>query len=81
MSKAPHPAAAKLFANWLLCPDGNKAWNEANRYQSTRTDVNVDVPDFIKADLSSTFWDTYDWKLLTSNTTDQFADQLNKDLK
>lgn len=81
MSKAPHPAAAKLFANWVLCPDGNKAWNEANRYQSTRTDVNVDVPDFIKADLSGTFWDTYDWKLLTSNTTDQFVEQLNRDLK
>ncbi|HEY7046830.1 MAG TPA: extracellular solute-binding protein [Jatrophihabitantaceae bacterium] len=81
MNKAPHPAAAKLFANWVLCPDGNKAWNEANRYQSTRADVSVDVPDFIKADLNSTFWDTYDWKLLTSNTTDQFVDQLSRDLK
>jgi iron(III) transport system substrate-binding protein len=81
MSKAPHPAAAKLFANWLLCPDGNKVWNEANRYQSTRTDVNVTVPDFIKADLNTPFWDTYDWKLLTSNTTNKLVDQLNHTLK
>jgi iron(III) transport system substrate-binding protein len=81
MNKAPHPAAAKLYANWLLCPDGNKAWNEANRYQSTRKDVDVKVPDFIKADLSGEFWDTYDWKLLTSNDTDQLVSQLQSDLK
>lgn len=81
MNKAPHPSAAKLFANWLLCPDGNKVWNEANRYQSTRKDVDVKVPDFIKADLSGEFWDTYDWKLLTSNDTDQLVGQLQTDLK
>lgn len=81
MKNAPHPAAAKLFANWVLCPDGNKAWNEANRYQSLRKDVDVKVPDFIKADLSSEFWDTYDWKLLTSNDTDQIVGELQTDLK
>jgi iron(III) transport system substrate-binding protein len=81
MNKAPHPAAAKLFANWVLCPDGNKVWNEANRYQSTRKDVDINVPDFIKADLSTSYWDTYDWKLLTSNTTNQFVDQLHSALK
>jgi iron(III) transport system substrate-binding protein len=81
MNKAPHPAAAKLFANWLLCPDGNRAWNDANRYQSARTDVNISVPDFIKADLKSQFWDTYDWKLLTSNATDAVLKQLHDALK
>jgi iron(III) transport system substrate-binding protein len=81
MNKAPHPAAAKLFANWLLCPDGNRVWNEANRYQSARTDVDIEVPDFIKADLNGEFWDTYDWKLLTSDTTDKLLEELRHELK
>src|SRR5690606_13582269 len=64
MDQAPHPAAAKLFANWLLCPDGNRAWNEANGYQSPRIDVDIDVPEHIKVDPAEEFWDTYDWELI-----------------
>jgi iron(III) transport system substrate-binding protein len=81
MEHPAHPNAAKLFANWLMCPDGNEAWNKANRYQSTRTDVSIDVPDFIKADLTKPYWDTYDWKLLTSDTTKQVLNYLNTNLK
>lgn len=76
MGHAPHPAAAKLFANWVLCPDGNKVWNEANRYQSTRADVDIDVPEFIRADADGDFWDTYDWKMITSSTAGDFLDQI-----
>ncbi len=81
MKPAPHPAAAKLFANWLLCPDGNKAWNEPNRYVSLRKDVHLDVPDFLQPDLSASYWDTYDWKLLTSDTAEQVLQKLNQLLK
>lgn len=81
MNKAPHPSSAKLFANWILCPDGNKAWNGANRYQSTRTDVNIEVPDFIKVQSTAGTWDTYDWKLLTSDKTDTILQQLTSELK
>lgn len=83
MNKAPHPSAAKLFANWSLCPDGNTAWNKVNQYQSPRTDVNIDVPDFIKVDTNNLtgIWDTYDWKLLTSDSTDKILQQLKADVK
>ena len=81
MAHPAHENAAKLFANWLLCPDGNKAWNKANRYQASRVDVDIDVPDFIKADLTKDYWDTYSWKLLTSDTTATILDDLNTDLK
>jgi iron(III) transport system substrate-binding protein len=81
MAHPAHANAAKLFANWLLCPDGNEAWNKANRYESTRTDVKVTVPDFIKADLTKPYWDTYDWKLLTSNQTKDVQSFLNSNLK
>ncbi len=81
MAKAAHPAAAKLFANWLLCPDGNTVWNEANKYQSSRQDVEVEVPEYIKADTEKPYWDTYKWSLLTSDETNVILDQLNEDLK
>lgn len=77
MKNAPDPNAAKLFANWVLCPNGNKAWNQANNYQSTRKDVNIKVPSFIRANVSKPgYWDTYSWKLLTSNATDKLQNQL-----
>ena len=81
LDPAAHPAAAKLFANWIMCPTGNKVWNEANGYESARTDVDIDVPDYIAADTTKTFWDTYDWKLLTGETNEQVLDALNEDLK
>jgi iron(III) transport system substrate-binding protein len=81
MAKAPHPSSAKLFANWLLCPDGNKTWNDVNRYQSTRTDVDIKVPDFIKVENTAGTWDTYDWKLLTSDSSDKVLQQLTSELK
>ena len=81
MDHAPHPTAAKLFANWLLCIDGNRAWNEANGYQSPRTDLEIEVPEHIKVDPGEPFWDTYDWKLVTSNETEQLLDQLQSMLR
>jgi iron(III) transport system substrate-binding protein len=81
LDPAPHPAAAKLFANWIMCPTGNKVWNEANGYESARTDVDIDVPDYIAADTTQDFWDTYDWKLLTGDTNEQVLDELNEALK
>lgn len=81
LSPAAHPSAAKLFANWLLCPEGNTVWNKANGYEAARTDVVIDVPDYIRADTTKPYWDTYDWTLLTSDKADQVRDQLNEDLK
>lgn len=81
LKPAAHPAAAKLFANWILCPDGNEVWNEANGYESARNDVEIDVPEYIKADTDAPFWDTYDWKLLTSNENEEVLNNLNEDLK
>lgn len=81
MDQAPHPAAAKLFANWLLCPDGNQAWNDANGYQSPRPEIDVDVPEHIKVDPAEAHWDTYDWELVTSDKTDQLLEELQTALQ
>ncbi len=46
--KAPHPNAAKLFANWLLSQEGSKVFAPALGYPSLR----LDVPnDFVEAAL------------------------------
>jgi ABC-type Fe3+ transport system substrate-binding protein len=37
--KAPHPNAAKLFANWLLTREGQDAYTSATRQNSRRLDV------------------------------------------
>jgi ABC-type Fe3+ transport system substrate-binding protein len=39
--KAPHPNAAKLFANWLLSTEGQATWSRNTGYNSRRADVPV----------------------------------------
>lgn len=36
---APHPNAARIFANWFLSPDGQRAFAEATKTNSRRLDV------------------------------------------
>ncbi len=38
---APHPAAAQVFANWLLSKEGGTVWSQAYGYPSTRLDVST----------------------------------------
>ncbi len=42
MNKAPHPAAAKVFINWMLSKEGQTVWSKASSYQSARLDVPTD---------------------------------------
>jgi iron(III) transport system substrate-binding protein len=45
MSPAPHPNAAKLFLNWLLSREGQRAWQQALRLPSLRVDIPKDQLD------------------------------------
>ena len=42
--RAPHPNAAKLFANWLLTKQGSTAWSKYAATNSRRVDVPPVVP-------------------------------------
>ncbi len=42
INKAPHPQAAKVFANWLLTREAQGLWSRDEGLQSARTDVQVD---------------------------------------
>lgn len=52
VKKAPHPSAAKLFMDWLLSPDGQRAIGTVSNRISLRTDVKVDA----------TAWNPAKWK-------------------
>ena len=38
-NRAPHPNAARLYVNWVLSQEGQKAWVQATGYNSRRLDV------------------------------------------
>lgn len=39
VNRAPHPNAARVFINWVLSQEGQKAWVQANGFNSRRLDV------------------------------------------
>jgi iron(III) transport system substrate-binding protein len=43
-NKAPHPAAAKLFANWILTKEGGEIWSKHAETNSRRSDVSAAKP-------------------------------------
>jgi iron(III) transport system substrate-binding protein len=62
-SNAPHPAAAKLFANWLASKEGSDVWARATNAASTRNDI--DEASFLPPERiprpGVKYFDTYDW--------------------
>jgi iron(III) transport system substrate-binding protein len=47
VNKAPHPAAAKLFVNWVLTKDGSSSFSRNLQDNSRRVDVPVFDPDTV----------------------------------
>lgn len=57
---APHPAAAKVFANWYLSRSGQQAMVAAYANPSDRSDVdNSAIPDYLVPGAGETYLDTY----------------------
>lgn len=61
--QAPHPAAAKLFVNWLASKEGLETWARATRTSPTRNDIDEEsfVPDSSRPKPGVAYFDTYDW--------------------
>ncbi len=62
-TNAPHPAAAKLFANWLASKEGLEVWSRATQAAPTRNDI--DAASFLSPEdiprPGVEYFDTYDW--------------------
>jgi iron(III) transport system substrate-binding protein len=69
---APHPAAAKLFANWMASKEGSEIWSRANLTAPTRNDI--DEASFLPADIiprpGETYLDTSGWTFATTTKQD-----------
>lgn len=62
LDKAPHPNAAKVFANWIASKEGAQLFQDAQRQMSARNDV--DIKSFSDADIPKAgvkYVDTYEW--------------------
>ena len=60
MNKAPHPAAATVFINWLLSRDGQTRWTQAVNDLSRRVDVPSDnVPSYRTIKPGVKYWRGY----------------------
>ncbi len=67
--KAPHPNAAKLLVNWLACPEGNQAFNQAALTPSTLKGVPVapGVPADVVPQPGVTYFDAENWDFLVKD--------------
>lgn len=76
MNHAPHPNAAKLYANWIASKPGQDAFSNALIEPSLRTDVTYqDVPPTLFPIKNRPYVDFYDYKFVTEkwNSTLQQA--------
>lgn len=66
LKKAPHPAASKLFLNWLLSKEGQTTWSRADGTQSARNDVPTDHLDSGRLrDPNIKYFSTSDWEYVS----------------
>ncbi|MFD3524254.1 ABC transporter substrate-binding protein [Streptomyces sp. NPDC058653] len=67
-NKAPHPKAAELLVNWLVCKDGNAVWTKALQVPSNRADVPVPADlDASVPEEGGEYYDSYGWDVLTKD--------------
>lgn len=68
LEPAPHPAAARLFVNWIAGREGNEVYNRAQLNASVRTDVdNAWMPDFSLPKPGVQYFDGYGWDWITAS--------------
>jgi iron(III) transport system substrate-binding protein len=64
LSHAPHPNAAKLFANWIASKEGSEIFARALNVVPARNDI--DAPSFLPPEMiphpGVSYFDTYDWQ-------------------
>jgi iron(III) transport system substrate-binding protein len=63
-SKAPHPAAAKLFVNWLASKEGLETYARASLSATTRNDIDEAsfLPKETIAHAGGNYFDSYGWE-------------------
>ena len=79
VNRAPHPNAAKLFANWIAMKEGSEVFNRAQVLVSTRTDVeNTWAPEYIVPRPGVPYFDTYDWEFTINGRKPEQVERLRR---
>jgi iron(III) transport system substrate-binding protein len=67
IDNAPHPNAAKLFANWMAMREGQETWGRADQIPVVRTDLdNSWAPSYAIPRPEFTYLDGYDWNYVNT---------------
>jgi iron(III) transport system substrate-binding protein len=63
LDKAPHPNAARLFANWIASKEGLETFSRARGEAPTRNDIDAEayLPKEIVPDPKLNYYDVQDW--------------------
>ena len=80
LNHAPHPNAAKVFANWIASKEGLEVYSRTRGGAPTRSDINAAayLPEPSIPPPGSNYFDTYDWEFTV--TTKEKIRQYMKDL-
>lgn len=82
LDRAPHPNAAKVFANWLASREGSQLYQNAQKNLSTRNDVDVSsYPPAYVPQSNVKYMDTYEWNYVMgkrADAQDRLRDILSK---
>jgi len=79
LDPAPHPAAARVFVNWIAGREGNEVYNRAQVNASVRTDVdNAWMPDFSLPTPGVDYFDGYAWDWVTATHGPDDLEQMRR---
>jgi iron(III) transport system substrate-binding protein len=79
LEPAPHPAAARLFMNWIAGREGSEVYNRAQVNGSVRTDVdNAWMPDFALPKPGVPYFDGYSWEWVTATRGPDDLEQMRR---
>jgi iron(III) transport system substrate-binding protein len=66
-NNAPHPNAARVFANWIASKEGSTLFGELDNGVPVRADINASwVPEIQVPKAGGTYFDTYDYDYVTT---------------
>ena len=79
LEPAPHPAAARLFVNWITSREGSEVYNRAQVNASVRTDVdNSWMPEFSLPTPGVDYFDGYSWEWVTATRGPDDLEQMRR---
>jgi iron(III) transport system substrate-binding protein len=79
LDPSPHPAAARLFVNWVASREGSEVYNRAQVNASVRTDVdNSWMPEFALPQPGVPYFDAYAWDWVSATRSQDDLERMRR---